>query len=73
MVLRLNVRRWRPVEDGVVPDVNEVAAACWRCRLVYSALVLKVSNSEQVTWAKYRKALPRVVVAVSKSLSEVSV
>jgi len=30
MVLRLNVRRWRPVEDGVAFNVDEAAAARWR-------------------------------------------
>lgn len=29
MVLRLNVRCWRPVEDDAVLDVDGAAAACW--------------------------------------------
>ena len=33
----------------------------------------KVLNSGQVTRPKYRKALPKAVVVVSKSLSDVSV
>ena len=75
IVLRLNVRHWRPVEDDVTFDVDDVAAAaaCWRWRLVYSVFVSNVSNSGQVMRAKYRSVLPKAVVAVSSSFNDVSV
>jgi len=112
MVLRLNVRGWRPVDvdevtldevaldevaldeaaldetvldevasDGTVLDevaldevaLDEVAGFRCRCRFEYSAFVSTVGKAGQVTLAKYRSAAPKAVVAVSRSLSDVSV
>jgi len=66
--------------DGAAVDetaVDETAAdevvVCCRIRFAYSALVSTVGKAGQVIQAKYRRAAPKAVVAVSRSLSDVSV
>ena len=57
----------------VVSVVVDDVAVCCRSRLRYSALVSTVGKAGQVTQAKCRSAAPNAVVAVSRSLSDVSV